>query len=178
ASRAGFDFSLDQARRWDAVIQLSSWGHPQAEELARLEAERDRSYNGRHRAIAADAARPDQEIKQHWLEIFQQPESSLPFPSQRSAMAELFPANQVVLQTGLLGEILDPLPQMSGTRDPYFLHSYAQHLLAASCRPEAVEKISDLLADAKRLGPTVRKDLLAARQETERCLALSVDSGP
>ena len=143
-SRAGFDISLDQARRWGAVIQLSSWGHPQAEELARIEAERDRSYNGRQRAIAAAAARPDREAKQEWLEIFQQPENSLPFPSQRAAMAELFPANQVGLQTGLLGEILDPLPEMSGTRDPYFLHSYAQYLLAASCRPEAVEKISEI----------------------------------
>ncbi|MGB6001767.1 MAG: aminopeptidase N, partial [Thermoanaerobaculia bacterium] len=177
-SPADVDFSLDQARRWEAVIQLSSWGHPRAEYLAGIEAERDLSYNGRQRAIAAEAAGPDHENKKHWLDLFQQPEGSLPFPSQRAAMAELFPANQVGLQTDLLGEILDPLAAMSGTRDPYFLHNYAHHLLAVSCRSEAVEEISLLLAGSENLGATVRKDLLEARQEAERCLALDVEGGP
>jgi aminopeptidase N len=170
--RADLDISLDQARRWDVVIQLSSWGHPRAEELARVEAERDRSYNGQQRAFAAAAARPDYETKRHWLEVFQESESSLPFPAQRSAMAELFPANQVALQTDLLGEILDPLAAMSGTRDPYFLHNYTHHLLATSCRSEAVEEFSQMLADSERLDATVRKNLLEARQEAKRCLAL------
>jgi aminopeptidase N len=170
--------SLDQRRRWDVVIQLSKWGYPQAAELARLEEEGDRSYNGQQRAIAAAAARPDLETKLEWLEVFQQPEGSLPFPSQRAAMDELFPANQVGLQTHLLGEILDPLAAMSGTRDPYFLHNYAHHLLAASCRSDAVEEISQLLAGSEDLGATVRKDLLEARQEAERCLALDIKGGP
>ncbi|TNF71249.1 MAG: aminopeptidase N [Acidobacteria bacterium] len=176
--RTDSDIELDQARRWDAVIQLSSWGHPRAEELVRVEAERDRSYNGRQRAIAAAAARPDRETKKHWLEVFRQAESTFPFPSQRAAMAELFPGSQVDLQTELLGDILDPLPEMSRTRDPYFLHSYAYHLLAASCRPEAVEEFSRMMADPGRLHATVRKDLLEARQATERCLASIVEGRP
>jgi hypothetical protein len=178
ASRADSSLALDQPRRWKAVIQLSSWGHPLAVELAGLEADRDRSYAGQQRAIAAAAARPDEETKKHWLEVFRQSESSLPFPSQRAAMAELFPANQVDLQTDLIGEILEPLPRMSGSRDPYFLHSYVYNLLATSCRPEAVEEVSQMLAGSNGLDATVRKDLLEARQETERCLALDIEGGP
>jgi aminopeptidase N len=177
-SRADSVLVLDQARRWEAVIQLSSWGHRRAEELVRVEAERDRSYNGRQKAIAAAAARPDRETKRQWLDVFRQAESTVPFPSQRAAMAELFPPSQVDLQTELIGEILDPLPEMSRTRDPYFLHSYAYHLLAASCRSEAVEEFSRMMADPERLHATVRKDLLEARQATERCLASLVEGGP
>jgi aminopeptidase N len=178
SSPTGFEFSLDQARRWEAVIQLSSWGDPRAEELTRLEAERDRSYNGRQKAIAAEAARPAYETKREWLDIFQQTASSLPFPSQRAAMAELFPPSQTSLQTYLIEEILEPLPRMSGTRDPYFLKSYAHQLLAVSCRPEVTEEVSRMLAGSDRLDATVRKDLLEARQEAERCLALDVERGP
>jgi aminopeptidase N len=178
SSGTGSELSLDQARRWEAVIRLSSWGDPRAGELARLETERDRSYNGRQRAIAAEAARPDYQIKKEWLDTFERSASSLPFPSQRAAMAELFPVNQVSLQTDLIDEILEPLPRMSGSRDPYFLKSYAHQLLAASCRPEVIEEISRMLAGSDRLDATVRKDLLEARQEAERCLALDIEGGP
>ena len=35
-----------------------------------------------------------------------------------------------------------------------------------------------MLAGSDRLDATVRKDLLEARQEAERCLALDVERGP
>jgi aminopeptidase N len=177
---AGIDlpvgFELDQDRRWPVLIQLGAFAHPRFDELLRRERERDASDYGRRSVLAADAARPEGEVKRRWLATFRNAQSPIPFSNQREAMKTLFPKHQVGLQTAFLPEVTDSLGEMAGRRDPYFLKSYAQSLLQASCRPEAVDALSRTLPRVQA-DPTLRRALLEARQEAEVCLAIGRFNG-
>jgi len=171
---AGFD--LDQDRRWRVLIELAAHAHRRSDELVRRETERDGSDYGRRSGLAADAARPQEETKRRWLSTLRDAQSPIPFSNQREAMKSLFPKHQVELQTALLPEVVDALGEMAGRRDPYFLKSYAQSLLQASCRQEAVDAMSRTLPRVEA-DPTLRRALLEARQEAETCLALGTFNG-
>ena len=88
-------------------------------------------------------------------------------------MAELFPPNQTVLQLELLDQVLEALPDLSKTRDPYFVSSYASALLTPMCVPESgllMKKALDEHAD--RLNSTALRFLREAYQADRECLAL------
>ncbi|HJS56717.1 MAG TPA: aminopeptidase N [Vicinamibacteria bacterium] len=169
-------FHLDQDRRWTVLIQLAAHAHRRSDELVMREKEHDGSDYGRRSGLAADAARPQEETKRRWLSTFRDAQSPIPFSNQREAMKSLFPKHQVELQTALLPEVVDSLSEMAGRRDPYFLKSYAQSLLEASCRQEAVDAMSRTLPRVEA-DPTLRRALLEARQEAETCLMLGTFNG-
>jgi len=166
---------LDQDRRWQILIQLTSWDHPSARELRKIERGRDASYSGELWDLAVEASRPHMASKRKWISEFQDAGSGLSLGQQRQAMAALFPAHQIEFQTELVEETLDPLPDMSTNRDPYFLSSYGYGLLGISCSRQAIETITRILESTDRLDPTSNRVLLEMRQEAERCLRLDLN---
>jgi hypothetical protein len=92
---------------------------------------------------------------------------------QRAVMAVMFPANQTSLQLELLDDVLDALPALSDSTDPYFLSSYASVLLSPMCRRESSEKMQNALDEyAGRLNSTSLRFLREAHQADEECLEL------
>jgi hypothetical protein len=92
-------------------------------------------------------------------------------------MAGLFPANQTALQLESLDQVLEALPELSKTADPYFLSSYTSVLLTPMCRPESVAQLQSALDDsmngrADRLNSTALRFLREAHQADRECLAL------
>ena len=88
-------------------------------------------------------------------------------------MAGLFPANQTDLQLELLSKILNGLPELSGTADPYFLSSYAQVLLMPICQPESSASMQAALDEySVRLNTTALRFLREAHQADSECLFL------
>jgi hypothetical protein len=88
-------------------------------------------------------------------------------------MAGLFPASQTALQLESLTQVLEALPELSKTADPYFLSSYTSVLLTPMCRPESVAQLRSALDEqADRLNSTALLFLREARQADRECLAL------
>ena len=164
---------IDQDRRWALIIRLNTMAHPGSHKLLETERQRDQSAAGGKRAIAAEAARPDRETKENWLEEFLNAESAYSFSEQRAAMRALFPSQQSAIHAELQARILDALPRLSAERDDYFLTSYTRELLRPICREESVDRLRNALASGEKLNATVTRFLLEAHEEDERCLELA-----
>ena len=161
---------LSEDLRWSVIIALSSQGASDSERLINDERERDPSDLGQKLAIAADAARPQSSIKDHWLKELINPDSDLGLARQRYAMGSLFPANQTGLQQQQLDRILQSLTLLSD-RDPYFLSSYVTDLLRPICTSESVAAMATALEDSK-LNSTIDLFLREAHQADTECLDL------
>jgi aminopeptidase N len=171
----GIEMSADL--RWQLLTILSAAGATGAEEMLALERASDTSDFGAKSALTAAAARPDPANKAAWLSELQNPETVTGLSRQRAVMAGLFPANQTALQLESLDQVLEALPELSKTADPYFLSSYASVLLTPMCRPESVAQLQSALDDsmngrADRLNSTALRFLREAHQADRECLAL------
>jgi aminopeptidase N len=171
----GIEMSADL--RWQLLTILSAAGATGAEEMLALERSSDTSDFGAKSALTAAAARPDLANKAAWLSELQNPETVTGLSRQRAVMAGLFPANQTALQLESLNQVLEALPELSKTADPYFLSSYASVLLTPMCRPQSVAQLQSALDDsmnrrADRLNSTALRFLSEAHQADRECLAL------
>ena len=171
----GIEMSADL--RWQLLTILSAAGATGAEEMLALERSSDTSDFGAKSALTAAAARPDPANKAAWLSELQNPETVTGLSRQRAVMAGLFPANQTALQLESLNQVLETLPELSKTADPYFLSSYTSVLLTPMCRPESVAQLQSALDDsmnrrADRLNSTALRFLREAHQADRECLAL------
>jgi aminopeptidase N len=163
---------MSQDLRWDLLAALSAKGAGDISTLIAEEEKRDGSDKGRKKAIAAQAVQPDTAVKSRWFEELLNPDSPLGLARQRSAMASLYPSNQTELQLRNLQEILDALPMLSKTRDPYFLSSFTADLLRPMGREESVAAMTRALDDSDALNSTTLRFLREALQADREYLAL------
>jgi len=167
----GIEMSADL--RWQLLTILSASGATGVEEMLALERSSDTSDFGVKSALTAAAARPDPANKAAWISELQNPETVTGLARQRAVMAGLFPANQTGLQLESLSQILEALPELSESADPYFLSSYTSVLLTPMCRPESVAQLQSALDEqSDRLNSTALRFLREAHQADRECLAL------
>jgi aminopeptidase N len=167
----GIEISSDL--RWQLLTILSGAGAKGVEEMLARESASDTSDFGVKSALTAAAARPDAANKAAWVSELQNPETVTGLARQRAVMAGLFPANQTALQLQHLNQVLEALPDLSKTADPYFLSSYTSILLTPMCRPESVAQLQSALDEqADRLNSTALRFLREAHQADRECLAL------
>ncbi len=159
--------------RWYLLTILSVHDADDIDEMLAAESEMDDSDFGVKSLLTATAARPDKTAKQKFLSDLQGSETLTGLAKQRAVMAGLFPSNQTAIQLELLGQVLDTLPELSRTRDPYFLSSYTAALLSPMCLPESNARLQQALVDyADRLNSTSLRFLREALQADQECLAL------
>jgi aminopeptidase N len=167
----GIEMSADL--RWQLLTILSAAGASGVEEMLALERSSDTSDFGAKSALTAAAARPDPVNKKEWLAELQNPETVTGLARQRAVMAGLFRANQTALHLESLDQVLEALPELSKTADPYFLSSYTSVLLTPMCRRESVAQLQSALDEqADRLNSTALRFLREAHQADRECLAL------
>jgi len=116
---------------------------------------------------------PDPVNKKKWLTELRQPEGLAGLANQRAVMAGLFPPNQTAIQVELLEGILESLPDVSSSSDPYFMSSYGTMLLTPMRLPRSVQLLQSALdTHADRLGSTALRSLREAHQADRECLEL------
>ncbi len=169
--------SLDQDRRWSAVIALNAIGDARGDELRHQELEADPSDNGRRQAMAADAARPLGESKRAWLQQILDPDSELSLARRRAVIGALFPASQYGLQETLAADIIASLPVVGKQHEDAFLLSYGT-LIPRLCRPESVARLEQAIEEYQDINPVLLRALRVAHQEDARCLAMAARSLP
>ena len=159
--------------RWQLLQILSRYGAADIGELLEAESAIDTSDFGAKNALTADAATPDPVVKTKWLAELQTPENVTGLSRQRAVMDGLFPANQTAIQLQSLDQVLDALPALSESTDPYFMSSYASTLLTPICADESVAKMHQTLgAHTEELSSTALRFLREAHQADSECLAL------
>ncbi|MBT8077867.1 MAG: aminopeptidase N, partial [Gammaproteobacteria bacterium] len=159
--------------RWALLTILSSHGAADIEALLRAESGIDKSDFAAKSLLAARAARPDLTIKASLLAALQESETLTGLANQRAVMSSMFPPHQTALHLDLLDDVLDALPGLSQSADPYFLSSYVSSLLAPICRRESSDRMQQALDDfGERLDSTSLRFLREAQQADQECAAL------
>jgi aminopeptidase N len=167
----GVPISADM--RWTLLTILAVHGAEDIDELLAVESELDKTDFGAKSLLTATAAKPDKATKAAYLAELRNSETLTGLARQRAVMAVMFPANQTSLQLELLDDVLDALPALSDSTDPYFLSSYTAVLLSPMCRRESSEKMQNALDQyAGRLNNTSLRFLREAHQADRECLAL------
>jgi len=163
---------LDQDTRWHIVRQLNRYDYPGSETLLKQEAAKDNSDTGIKAAIAATVIRPEAEIKREWLGRIQH-QSGEAFPKLRIAMANLYPAEQQLLNSATAEERLDTLAQMDQSKGPVFMRSYAPTLIPTECNHSSVNRLQQAVKDNPTLSVITMRTLKELLQEEQRCVVVS-----
>jgi len=168
---AGLQVSSDI--RWALLTALAQNGAVDIDALLAAQSAADLSDFGAKSVLTARAAVPDVSNKQGWLGELRNPESAHGLARQRAIMAGLFPAGQTSLQLEVLDEVLESLPLISATSDPYFIQAYGDALLQPMCTAQSTALFQSALQNqADQLESTGFRLLQAAEQADRECLAL------
>ena len=163
---------LSQELRWDIIALLNRKAVPGAEARIAAEQAKDKSDSGELAAVAAQAARPDPQVKQEWLARIGDPQTKLPFSRLRSAMHALYPSTQVALNEQSAAARLAQLPLLDKSAGPVFMRDYAGVMIPATCTAHSVQRLADAAAANPGLSAGTRRALLVAHQEDQRCVAI------
>ncbi len=163
------DLPISQEHRWLLIKRLALLGDEEAANLIAKEKVSDSSDAGRLAAIAAESSLADKAIKRQWLTRFFDNEAPLPLSHQRSAMENIFPANQMALQIEFLPKLIEALPMIGNTRDNYYQRSYARDLFVGVCDQNALTQMEAAL-DVDKIGTTLYRFLSENVQAAQNCL--------
>lgn len=164
--------TINQQYRWDIIYQLNRFDFENSFALIEKELVNDAGDSGQKNAIAAEAVRPDAEMKKSWLEKIHNPKAKLPFSKIRQAMNNLYPSEQNELLEQVAEELLAKLAIIDNERDPIFMRSYAENLIPATCSNASVRRLKMAIDNNKNLSNITRRALLVAHQEDERCVLI------
>ncbi|MEN3276078.1 MAG: aminopeptidase [Massilia sp.] len=164
--------AINQDLRWAIIRQLNRYDHPQS--AARIDAElkRDNSDAGQAAALAATVSRPDPTVKAQWLGTVEDLQTKLPFSKVRTAINNLYPAEQNVLGEETAVKRLAQLPGLDKAAGPVYMRAYANALIPTSCTPASVKRLNGAVAQMKELSAGTRRALLDAQQEDQRCVSI------
>ncbi|MGH8548120.1 MAG: ERAP1-like C-terminal domain-containing protein, partial [Methylococcales bacterium] len=163
-------FALDQDRRWNVIVAISTLDVKQGNLWRTRELARDRSSNGITRGIAAQAALPSLEIKQSWFKKIVQFDAQMTLAQLTAAMRNLFPANQLRFRATFSAEFFDLLKGELEKKDVEFMESFAASLAPTLCTPASVRRLHRFIAENPGLRPVVLKMLKIGQQEDQRCV--------
>ena len=160
---------LDQDRRWIALRVLSSEGHDRVDQLLAVEKKRDPSDNGRRRALAIDAARPDMAVKRAIIDDVLNRESANSYAIQRISMSNMFPAGQEELHEAFADEILAQILAEEKNPDPAFYaraRGFAYYLMPTNCTKASVARLKTAVGAHKNSRASI-KDYFSDRYEDD-----------
>jgi aminopeptidase N len=164
--------TIDQDLRWAIIGRLNRYAYPGSAALVEAELARDKSDSGQASALRATVIRPDPKLKAEWLAKVEDLKTALPFSKIRTAMEDLYPAEQASLGEASAAERLSKLAQMDKTAGPVYMRSYAGSLIPASCTPASVKRLEAAVAQNKDLSAGTMRSLRHAEQEDKRCVTI------
>jgi aminopeptidase N len=164
--------SLNQDLRWTIIRQLTRSNYQGVAALVEAEQARDKSDSGEAAALAATVARPDPQTKSEWLANVSDLQTKLPFSKVRTAMANMFPANQTALSEQSAAQRLAQLPSMDKSAGPVYMRAYAGTMIPTACTPASVERLANAAGKMQDLSAGTRRALQNALEEDQRCVTI------
>ena len=161
---------LDQDSRWRIIRQLNRYDFDNARQLITDELTRDPSDSGQKAAIAAEAIRPEAQIKRHWLKLIEQ--NQLPFAKLRIAMENLYPPEQRLLNHASAHERLALLNKLD-KNGAVFMRSYSNSMIPEFCNQQGVSLIEHTLQQQSHLSDLVIRKLREIKQREQACILVN-----
>ncbi|RJY11492.1 aminopeptidase N [Parashewanella spongiae] len=158
---------LDQDTRWNIIYQLNRYDFPNSKVLITLERQRDQSDSGQKSAIAAEAVRPEAEIKRKWLSRIYA--NTVPFSKLRTAMNNLYPSEQKLLSDATAEERLMKLVELDKLGSVY-MRSFAAQLTPKSCDQANIRALEHTLESQPQLSHLTKRILAETKQVQQRCI--------
>jgi aminopeptidase N len=163
---------LDQDRRWLILRALNRYQHADFAERLEAERQRDPSDQGVNMALAAEAIRPDAEVKQRWLDVLLESPDSYKLATLRTVMGVLYPSEQAELAEASAQRILAAIPQLNSSASQEFLGEFTGYLSTATCSEASVARLAQANRDFAGMQPLVVKSFLIHQQDDQRCLRM------
>ena len=162
---------LGAPTRWAIVTALLELDAPSAEHRFDQETRRDSTTDGRRRAFAAGAARPDSAVKAGYFERYFA-DSAL---NEDWATASLDAFNSPRAQSltrPYLVPALDSLPWIQRNRRIFFLGSWIGAFIEGQSSEDALRDVERLLAERPSLPADLRAKVLQSVDELERTVRI------
>jgi aminopeptidase N len=163
---------IDQDKRWDLVVALNR--HLHEDYAGRLEDEqgRDASDQGANMVLAAQAARPQADVKAQWLTTLLDAPESYKLAALRNVLATLFPSEQLALLEPHRERILAAIPALNDSGSPEYLDSISGALAPATCNQASVDRLAQANTDFSGMQPLIVKAYLVHHQNDELCVRM------
>jgi aminopeptidase N len=165
---------IDQEVRWSLVEKLArSKGTPDAEALIQKELKADPTDMGKKSALAAEAGRPDPNLKSQWVDkIFAAAPTGttadLNGADLRTIMSNFYVLGQDAQEAATLPRYFKFLPEAMKSKDETYAENYTRRFFPDLCTRRVIELTNEALA--RNLLPSAQKYLRVNKQETERCV--------
>ncbi len=156
--------------RWNTVTALIASGDPQADALLNSEKQTDRSGDGEEYAYVAEAARPDDQTKQHYFDDYLH-NVSRPEDWVEQSLGAFNYWNQSQLTEPYLQPALEALPQIKRDRKIFFVLDWLGAFLGGQQSPAARERVYEYLK-TKDIDPDLRLKILQEVDELDRTVSI------
>ena len=147
--------------------------HFVAPELIAEEREHDASDEGRLRALAAEAAAPDEALKRTWMTRLLDPKRETTLAEFRAVAGGLFPRNQAQLRSEFTADTIAALPAIEQARDQEFYEPLIRGVLEPICSRDYLSEMDRAVETAKSLHPEIQRILKDLRFDVARCLSVA-----
>ncbi|HEY8570735.1 aminopeptidase N [Microbulbifer sp.] len=163
---------LDPDMRWGLITLQNQHLYSDYAQAIKSELAKDNSDRSQLNAIAAEAIRPQQEIKAKWLENLLQNRDEFKLAQLKYAAGALFPTEQGGLYDANAERIIGALDDVNSSDASEFVGTYTR-LFPLSCSEKGVQQMSEILNSGKSLNPLLEKALKNRRFRNQSCLNMA-----
>lgn len=161
---------LDPDSRWDMIIQLNRYGHPEAKLLAETELKRDSSERAQSSSLAAAVIQPNVDAKKKWLSNVLASENDMKLADMRTVMSHLYPGKQQLFRWQNSDLILRSIEPLTEKRDGMYWSVFGEYLSPSMCTQASVDLMRATLSKTDQFHPSLVKKLKIAHQNDQRCI--------
>lgn len=162
--------NYDQDLRWGTLTKMSKFGKPNFQALVDVEALKDKSDWAQKNLLTIKASNPSASNKQLQFDGIVKADSKSALADLESIMGGLFPRRQTSMKLALSDQYFKLLPQLTKTKDSYFIDSFVGTFTPLDCSSDANKKVRSYMESHNQDLPyQVIKNMKVALQEDERC---------
>lgn len=161
---------LDPDSRWGMIIQLSRYGHPEAQTLAKAELKNDASERAQSSNLAATVIQANEDIKEQWLKKVVSVDSTMKLTDIRTVSRHLYPGKQQTYRWQNADLILASIAPLTEIRDGMYWGAFGEFLPPAMCTQASVDLLQSALTNSDQYHPTLVTKLKIAHQNDQRCI--------
>ena len=162
-------FKIDQDRRWKMIRHLEELSSADADTFLAAEKITDSTERGQQAALSADAARPNQQVKNNYISQIIADDTQVSQSRMRAILYSMYPKSQDSLRRQQASSFYKNLEKLLEKRTDTFLETYTDSIAPFTCDEASLSEATQFIADHPKMSAIALKSLKVSRQEAERC---------
>ena len=164
------NFELDQDKKWDSIIKLSSVDHPKSEEFLESEIKKDKSDRGQKKAAAAETSKLKNK-KKSWEMFVSGEGKSLDY--LRDAMSGFYWRHQKEDLREYIELFFEKIKHVFDKHDKYYSKSFFESLFPSLyAEEEILEKVKGYFSEFGDFNKLLKKHMQEGIDEMEKALKI------